>query len=76
LLKAGTLARLSLFANGLAHAVEFSGHLLVRCNNIVERVSDLPFQANPRYRKANRKVAVPHGLQASQYKRQIVRLRG
>ncbi len=59
LLKAGALARLSFFTDGLTDPIEFGGHLLVCCNNIVERVGDLSFQDQPTLPAVERKSRRP-----------------
>ena len=64
LVKARAFARLALFADGLADALEFLRHLLVGGDNFIEGIGDLSWQARPGARKPRGKVAIAHGLQA------------
>jgi hypothetical protein len=75
LLKASALSRLSFFPHCLSDPIKFASHLFVRCGYVVEGVSDLAFQANPRNRQANRKIAVSHGLKACKDEGKTVRLK-
>jgi hypothetical protein len=60
LLKSCPLPRSALFANNLADAFQLPSHLLVGCNNLVESIRHLAFQAGPGVGQSDRKVPVSH----------------
>jgi hypothetical protein len=64
--KAGALARFALLADYVTHALEFLRHVLVGSNDFIERVGHFACQTNPGAWKPDRKVTIPHGLQAGQ----------
>src|SRR5262249_27781416 len=64
--KPRALASLTFLADGLAYTLQLLRHLLICGNNLVEGVRNLAFQTGPRARQAHGKIAVPHGLKASE----------
>jgi hypothetical protein len=64
--KAGALARFTLLADYVTDALEFLRHVLVGSNDFIKRVGYFARQTNPSAWKPDRKVTIPHGLQAGQ----------
>src|ERR1700722_15871334 len=50
------------FPDPLPQSLQFLGHLLVGRNDVVEGVGELSCQSSPRSGKADREIAVAHGL--------------
>jgi hypothetical protein len=71
--KARALTRFPLLADHLSDALEFLRHGLVGGDNLIKGVGNLPFQPNPVTREPYGKVAVTHGLQASEKDMEIAR---
>jgi hypothetical protein len=62
-----------LLADYVTDALEFLRHMLVGSNDFIERVGLLCRQTNPSAWKPDRKVTIPHGLQAGQNNVEIQR---
>ena len=75
-MKTGSFASLALLSDHMAHALQVLGHVLVRCNDVVEGIGDLARQSDPRARKANGEVAIAHILQRSENHIEIKRIIG
>jgi hypothetical protein len=71
-MKPGPFSRPALLAHDLPDALQFLGHLLIGGNNRIERIRKLSRQSGPGARKAHRKVAVPHALQAGQDHAEVI----
>jgi len=66
LVKARALLRLSLLADDLSDAFELPRHRLVSGDDFIKSVRDLPLEPYPVAGEPHGKVAITHGLQASQ----------
>jgi hypothetical protein len=65
-MEASALAGSSFLTYYLPNPLQFLRHLLVGGNDGIEGVGNLASQSGPGARKAHGKIAIPHGLQASQ----------
>src|ERR1700741_2473629 len=65
-MKPRALASLTFLADSLAYTLQLLRHLLICGDNLVEGVSNLAFQPGPRARQSHGKIAVTHGLKASE----------
>jgi hypothetical protein len=71
MLKRRTLSRTSFLADRLSYALQLERHPFVGSDNVVARVGDFTLQPCPCHGQADREIAVPHGLQAFKYQREV-----
>src|SRR5258708_26052493 len=69
------LPRPSFLAHDLPNAPQFMCHLLVRGDDVVERVREFSFYTDPCPGETHREITVPHRLQGRENRTQIGRRR-